>query len=268
MRRDDDLQIVAERELLELQHEGLLHPGVQPGVQPGLHFVDQHERAFELGDLPREAQNRPFAGGHVQLRVRRAGLLGGEEQVLAAAGQADHLGIAEGEHLLGELDLRGRQGGFPGRRGQARHAEHAAHLGRIAQVGERPEVDGPLRLHGPLAPEEAAVPALRAAPAHGAPAVRCRVVELDHDLAPLVLAAGEPGTVVGKERRRHEVLHARARHLVGARGREEHRRLAAGVAPRDDAHGIVEHHPDVVDAANALQVDLGQEMGQVRLLAL
>ena len=218
--------------------------------------------------LPREPEDGPFARGHVQLGVRRAAFLGGEEQVLAAAGQVDDLGVPEREHLLGELDLRRRQGVFLGRRAQARHAEHAAHLGRIAEIAERPEVDGPRRLGRVPAAEEAAVPALRTAPAHGPPAVRCRVVELDDDLALLVLASAEPGAVVGEERRRHEVLHARSRHLVGARGREEDRRLAACVAAGDDAHGIVENHPDAVDAANAPQMDLGQEMRQVRLLAL
>ena len=44
VRRDDDLQVVAQGELLQLQHEQLLHPG----VQPGLHLVDQDQRAVEL----------------------------------------------------------------------------------------------------------------------------------------------------------------------------------------------------------------------------
>lgn len=44
-RRDDDLQVVAQGELPQLQHEQLLYPG----VQPGLHLVDQDQRAVELG---------------------------------------------------------------------------------------------------------------------------------------------------------------------------------------------------------------------------
>ena len=103
VRGDDDLQVVPQRELLELQHEELLHPG----VQSGLDFVDQHQGAFELGDLPREAEDSPFAGGHVQLGVLRAAFLGGEEEVpgTAASREVDDLGVPKGKHLLRECDL-------------------------------------------------------------------------------------------------------------------------------------------------------------------
>ena len=86
---DDDLQIVAQRELLQLQHEELL----DPGVEAGLDLVDENQSALELGDLPRKAHDGAFPGGHVQLGIGRAAFLGGEEQALAAAGQVDDLGI-------------------------------------------------------------------------------------------------------------------------------------------------------------------------------
>ena len=100
---DDDLQVVAQRELLQLQHEELLHPRVQARFD----FVDQHQGAIELGDLPGEAEDGPFAGRHVQLGVLRAAFLRGEEEVLgtAVAGQVDYLGVPEGKHLLRERDL-------------------------------------------------------------------------------------------------------------------------------------------------------------------
>ena len=103
VRGDDDLQVVAQRELLQLQHEELLHPRVQPGFD----LVDQHQGALELGDIPREAEDGPFAGRHVQLGVLRAAFLRGEEKVLgtAGAGQVDDLGVPEGKHLLRERDL-------------------------------------------------------------------------------------------------------------------------------------------------------------------
>jgi len=42
VRGDDDLQIVAQRELLQLQHEELLDPPVQSCFDP----VSQHQRTF------------------------------------------------------------------------------------------------------------------------------------------------------------------------------------------------------------------------------
>ena len=43
----DDLEIVTQGELLELQHQQLLHPR----MKSDLHLVDQHQSAAELGDL-------------------------------------------------------------------------------------------------------------------------------------------------------------------------------------------------------------------------
>ena len=81
VRGDDDLQVVPQGELLQLQHEELLHPGVQTGFD----FVDEHQAAVELGDLPREAEDSPFAGRHVQLRILGAAILRGEEKVPGTA---------------------------------------------------------------------------------------------------------------------------------------------------------------------------------------
>ena len=103
VRGDYDLQVVAQRQLLQLQHEELLHPGVQACFD----LVDQHQAAVELGDLPREAENSPFAGSHVQLGVLRAAFLRSEEKALGTAtgGQVDDLGVPKGKHLLREGDL-------------------------------------------------------------------------------------------------------------------------------------------------------------------
>ena len=83
----DDLQVVTQGQLLQLQHEKLLHPR----VQPGFHFVDQNQCAFDLGDFLRQSQDGAFASRHVQFGVRRATFLGGKEQVLATAGQVNDL---------------------------------------------------------------------------------------------------------------------------------------------------------------------------------
>ena len=76
------------------------------------------------------------------------------------------------------------------------------------------------------------------------------------------------GAIVGKQSRRHEVLDPGARHPVGARRREQDGRLAAGVAARNHAHRIVEHHSQIIDPANSPQVNLRKEVGQMQLLAL
>ena len=101
MRGDDDLQVVHQRELLQLQHQQLLHPR----MQPGLYFIDKHQSIPQLSDLVRQPQDGPFASGHVQLRIGCAALLLGKEQVLRAAGELHHLRVAERQHPLGEIHL-------------------------------------------------------------------------------------------------------------------------------------------------------------------
>ena len=182
---------VAQRELLQLQHEELLHPGMQACFD----FVDQHQGAVELRDFAREAQDSPFAGGHVQLGVLRAAFLRSEEKVLGSAGQVDDLGVPEGKHLLGELDLGRRQRCLPRGGAEARHAQHAADLGWIAEVAERPEINGPLRRGSVLTAQKAAIPALGAAPSRRLPAVRRGIVELDDHLGLPVLAPAHLGPV-------------------------------------------------------------------------
>ena len=104
---------------------------------------------MELRDLLRQPQNGSLARRHVQFRVRGAAFLRGKEQVLAATGQRDDLRVSEGQHLLGELDLRGRQGRFVRREWQARQAVHAAHFRRVAEIAERSQIERPFRPHDP-----------------------------------------------------------------------------------------------------------------------
>ena len=59
------MQVVTQGQLLQLQHEKLLHPR----VQPGFHFVNQNQCTFELGDFLRQPQDGALAGGHVQFGV-------------------------------------------------------------------------------------------------------------------------------------------------------------------------------------------------------
>ena len=70
-----------------------------------LHFVNQHQGILHLADILGDAQDGAFARGHVQLRVLRAEILFGEEQVLPAARQPDYAGVPERENPMGQRDL-------------------------------------------------------------------------------------------------------------------------------------------------------------------
>lgn len=261
---DDDLQIVAEHELLQLQHEKLLHPWMQARFD----LVDQDEGAVQLRDLERQLQDGAFSGDHVQLGIGGSGVLFCEPEILFPAGQTDDVGVAERKYLQLEVELGGRQRRLLGCVLEMRHLEHAADLQRIAEIGERTELDGTLGLSRALASEKASNPACDPSPAHGASTVRCRVLELDGDRLSSVVADAVPGTIPGKESGGYEILHAGPGDSVGTGGSKQHCGFAAGVAAGDDAHRVVERHLQLSDAPDTVETDLVEEIRHAPFLCL
>ncbi len=145
---DDDLERVAQCQLLQMQHQEML----DSRMESRLHFVDQKQDALGLHDRLGKAQDCSLASRHVQLGVCGTGLLRGKQNPPAAPGKLRDLGISERQHVLGELDLKWCERSLLWSRLKPVHAKHFASFRRIARVIQWPEVHWSFRLAGSLAP--------------------------------------------------------------------------------------------------------------------
>ena len=142
MGRQNHLEVMAKRKLLQAQHEQLL----DPRVQACLNRIDQNQCTIKLGDLLGQSQNRALTCRHVQFGVTWTGLLTGNQQPLARARKVNHTGVSERKDPLGESNLGRGHWSLLRCRLRTRHAQGATQFGGIAQRAVGPEVHGPFGL--------------------------------------------------------------------------------------------------------------------------
>ena len=91
---------------------------------------------------------------------------------------------------------------------------------------------------------------------------------MDRRFPSLVSPFSNPWAVIREESGRHKVSNSGPRHRVRTGGRKKHRRFPGPVSASNDADRIVKGDAEILDPANAGQLDLREKVRKMGFLCL